>query len=553
MWPADLTPVPYGSHADARVRREAIRMMLKRPATRIAALTLALGDSDPQIFRLGIDASQRDCPPGVVPRLAQRVAAGTLPGELQVLAIRALGATRAPAALPCLLSLAITKSRWLQRERLAPKSAAVLATLSTLATYWPTASQVAPMLARAVASPDPEIRAAAMAPAREHHESAHPLPARVVACAGRELAVRAAASRALQSHQHLRRGAPRAASRRRGAVVQLSGRDVVYGYEAIRELQDWEWSDRFSAIGVQRIEVTADVSPDSFAIFIEDVHARLIATANGGSGASGPNGDGASRAPLQSDNLSRQTAIRFGPIGVQGSTTGGGSTEPAMIDVPFNLEEESEAIRDIDSQVASDEAVPLVEAEAVVRSLSGALHSDGQMLIPLLKLKSFDQYTTTHSINVSVLSMALAEALGNNARDVRIMGVAGLLHDLGKVRVPPEILSKPGSLSPEERRTTGAASQRRGAHHPPQRPAADAAGGGGVRAPHHDQRRRLSAPAFPRDCHYASTVVHVCDVYDALHTDRPYRAAWPSAKALHYIQRRAERESTRWWRERSSR
>jgi HD-GYP domain-containing protein (c-di-GMP phosphodiesterase class II) len=36
--------------------------------------------------------------------------------------------------------------------------------------------------------------------------------------------------------------------------------------------------------------------------------------------------------------------------------------------------------------------------------------------------------------------------------------------------------------------------------------------------------------------------VHVCDVYDALHTDRPYRAAWPSAKALHYIERRAERE-----------
>ena len=166
VWPEGFTPVGYGSHADARVRREAIRMMLKRPATRIAALTLALGDSDPQIFRLGIDASQKDCPPGVVPRLAQRVAAGTLPGELQVLAIRALGATRAPAALPCLLSLAITKSRWFQRERLAPKSAAVLATLSTLATYWPTASQVAPMLARAVASPDPEIRAAAMAPAR---------------------------------------------------------------------------------------------------------------------------------------------------------------------------------------------------------------------------------------------------------------------------------------------------------------------------------------------------------------------------------------------------
>ena len=316
------------------------------------------------------------------------------------------------------------------------------------------------------------------------------------------------------------------------------GRDVVYGYDAIRELQDWEWSDRFATIGVQRIEVTADVSPDSFAIFIEDVHARLIATANGGSGSNGE----LSRGPLESENLSRQTAIRFGPIGVQGTTTGGGSTEPAMIEVPFSLEEESEAIRYIHSQVASDGAVPLVEAEAVVRSLSGALHSDGQMLIPLLKLKSFDQYTTTHSINVSVLSMALAEALGNNARDVRIMGVAGLLHDLGKVRVPPEILSKPGSLSPEERELLE--------RHPSD----------GARIILNSDRR-LTLPAavafehhimingggyprrhFSRDCHYASTVVHVCDVYDALHTDRPYRAAWPSAKALHYIERRAERE-----------
>jgi putative nucleotidyltransferase with HDIG domain len=164
------------------------------------------------------------------------------------------------------------------------------------------------------------------------------------------------------------------------------------------------------------------------------------------------------------------------------------------------------------------------------------------MLIPLLKLKSFDQYTTTHSINVSVLSMALAEALGLNARDVRIMGVAGLLHDLGKVRVPPEILSKPGSLSPEERELLE--------RHPSD----------GARIILNSDRR-LTLPAavafehhimingggyprrhFARDCHYASTVVHVCDVYDALHTDRPYRAAWPSAKALHYIERRAERE-----------
>jgi hypothetical protein len=165
-WPAGFTPLPYGAHPDDRVRREAIRMMLKRPATRIAALTMALSDSDPQIIRLGIDASQKDCPLGVVPRLVQRVASGTLPGELQVLAIRALGATRAAQALPCLLGLTMTRTRWLNREKLAPKSASVLAALSALAAHWPTASQVAPLLARARASGDPEIRTAVMAGAR---------------------------------------------------------------------------------------------------------------------------------------------------------------------------------------------------------------------------------------------------------------------------------------------------------------------------------------------------------------------------------------------------
>ena len=165
-WPPDFSPVPYTTHADARVRREALRLMIKRPATRTAAVMTALVDTDPQIIRLGIDATQKDCPPGVLPRLVQRVAAGTLPLDLQVLAIRALGSSRAPVAVPCLLDLAVTRSRWLRRERVAPKSGAVLAALAALASTWPTAPRVAPLLARAIASADPEIRAAATPPAR---------------------------------------------------------------------------------------------------------------------------------------------------------------------------------------------------------------------------------------------------------------------------------------------------------------------------------------------------------------------------------------------------
>ena len=105
--------------------------------------------------------------------------------------------------------------------------------------------------------------------------------------------------------------------------------------------------------------------------------------------------------------------------------------------------------------------LPISEVEGVVRSLSLAIHSDNHIVLPLLQLKAFDQYTTTHATNVSVLAMALAEFIGLGARDVREYGIAGLLHDLGKVRIPKEILTKPG-LTPSKRWPSCGATPRTG-------------------------------------------------------------------------------------------
>src|SRR5256712_7262754 len=79
------------------------------------------------------------------------------------------------------------------------------------------------------------------------------------------------------------------------------------------------------------------------------------------------------------------------------------------------------------------------------------MHGRRQVMLPLLQLKEFDQYTTTHSLNVAVLSMALAEFLGLSGTDVRTFGIAGLLHDIGKIKIPLEVLTKPGRLTDEER------------------------------------------------------------------------------------------------------
>jgi len=136
----------------------------------------------------------------------------------------------------------------------------------------------------------------------------------------------------------------------------------------------------------------------------------------------------------------------------------------------------------------------------------------------------------------------LAEFLGLGARDVRAFGTAGLLHDLGKVRIPLEVLNKAGKLEPQERAVMNA--------HPVEgariiitsEPDLDMAAV--VAYEHHIMLNGGGYPGFSyqRDCHKASKLVHVCDVYDALRTIRPYRDAWPSEKVLAYIEERSGSE-----------
>ena len=165
------------------------------------------------------------------------------------------------------------------------------------------------------------------------------------------------------------------------------------------------------------------------------------------------------------------------------------------------------------------------------------MHGDSQMLLPLLTLKEFDQYTTTHALNVSVLSMGLAEFMGLSPREVRAYGVAGMLHDLGKVRVPKDILTKPGKLTPEEwalmrsHTVEGAKLILQSDQN------LDVAAL--VAFEHHIM---INGGGYPErhyrcDCHKASALVHVCDVYDALRTKRPYRDAWEPATTLAYIEK----------------
>jgi len=309
------------------------------------------------------------------------------------------------------------------------------------------------------------------------------------------------------------------------------GSEVIYGQQAIRGLTDWEWATKLANVGVQRLEFADMVEREAYVSFLEDVLARVsaftaVAAAN------------AAAAPMGRGN--GPTAIRFGAVGVRGSSEvrlPDAAVQAAEQTSVLDLNAEVDAIRWVHDEVNDREEIPLLEAESIVRSLSVAMHGDSQMLLPLLQLKEFDQYTTTHALNVSVLSMGLAEFIGLSPKEVRAYGVAGMLHDLGKVRVPKDILTKPGKLTPEEwslMRSHTVEGARLILQSDQKLDVAAL-----VAFEHHIMINGGGYPDrhFRCDCHKASTLVHVCDVYDALRTKRPYRDAWEPAATLAYIER----------------
>lgn len=163
------------------------------------------------------------------------------------------------------------------------------------------------------------------------------------------------------------------------------------------------------------------------------------------------------------------------------------------------------------------------DARKVVNSLAQVVTDDRSSVMALTTLKRHDAYTFTHMVNVSVLTMALARAIGVEAGLVRECGLAALMHDIGKSRTPLEVLNKPGRLSAEEMRIM-------------QRHVIDGAEllwslddmprlAAVVAFEHHLRNDFAGYPegAERRPLNLCTMIVCIADVFDALRTNRPYR------------------------------
>jgi putative nucleotidyltransferase with HDIG domain len=306
------------------------------------------------------------------------------------------------------------------------------------------------------------------------------------------------------------------------------GGEVLLDRRPVRELRAWEWSARLADVGIQRVELDGPVERGDFDAFVGEVYDRL-------------SGEQVSTAEVRQGRPSR---IRYGAVGLKGEGVGEAplTVETAIATLGYDLQDEVGAVEWLHSELKEGRPLHLVEAEAVVRSLSVAMHGDQQFVLPLLRLKEFDQYTTTHALNVSVLAMSLADFIGLGPAEVRAFGISGLLHDLGKVTIPDEILNKPGKLTEDERlvmnahTTEGARIILRSEEH------LDLAAV--VAYEHHIKLDGGGYPSlkYRRRCHHASDMVHVCDVFDALRTHRPYRDAWEQDRVLGYLEEGAGTE-----------
>jgi putative nucleotidyltransferase with HDIG domain len=176
-------------------------------------------------------------------------------------------------------------------------------------------------------------------------------------------------------------------------------------------------------------------------------------------------------------------------------------------------------------------------ARGIVDSLAQAVAQNRTALLALTALKNYDNYTFTHMVNVAILTMGQARGLGMEGTPLRHLGLAALLHDIGKVKTPSEVLNKPEQLTDKEfeilkRHTVDGAQILRTT---PEVPALAPV----VAFEHH---LRADGTGYPRgvsrpQLNVATMLCGISDVYDAMRSQRVYQQAFPTDRILGVLQR----------------
>ena len=163
------------------------------------------------------------------------------------------------------------------------------------------------------------------------------------------------------------------------------------------------------------------------------------------------------------------------------------------------------------------------------------LNNVDSMCIDLKDLRDYDNYTYQHSINVAILSITIGIGMGFKKKELQQLGLSAILHDLGKLKIPKEILNKPSKLTKEEYEEVKKHS-RLGYDLIKQNYNIKAVSKVGVLS-HHENEDGTGYPQGLKSAkiHKFAKIIHVADVYDALTHKRVYKDAYSALEAIEYI------------------
>ena len=323
-------------------------------------------------------------------------------------------------------------------------------------------------------------------------------------------------------------------------AIGLVGEEVIVDDMPLRNAEAWgPVIRRLQQNGVERVTIDRGVTPKELGTFV-------VALA----GDRGPE-------PMDSPMGERQQAvrghaassllapfptlphIRVGRVSTERRARG---RQPDMATITRIYNDAASVAGSIWDSAQTEGTPDATMARTMIDGLAQAVAENRNATVALTALKNYDNYTLTHMVNVSILTMGQARALGIEGDRLREFGLAALMHDIGKVRTPLEILNKKDALTDAEyeimKRHTidGATILRRTPDVPTLAPI--------VAFEHH---LRLDGTGYPAGIsrsalNIGTMLCSIADVYDAMRWQRQYQQAFPTDRILAVLKAKDGRE-----------